>query len=130
MQIAHVIADRRAAARRAAFAALTALLLVAAVAGAVVHGSGWWLLTAFALAPDVALLAGSGSALERGQLHPRAVRLYNAAHNYWCPAVLAGAALALLPTGYVIAALAWALHISLDRAVGYGMRTRDGFQRC
>jgi hypothetical protein len=28
-----------------------------------------------------------------------------------------------------LAALGWALHISLDRSLGYGMRTRDGFQR-
>jgi hypothetical protein len=34
-----------------------------------------------------------------------------------------------LPAGWLLAALGWALHISLDRSLGYGMRTRDGFQR-
>ena len=31
--------------------------------------------------------------------------------------------------GFLIGALAWAFHVALDRAVGYGLRTRDGFQR-
>jgi hypothetical protein len=35
----------------------------------------------------------------------------------------------LIPLGFLIGALAWALHIALDRALGYGLRTRDGFQR-
>jgi len=114
--------------RRATFGLLAALLLAAAVAGVVLHGSGWWLLATFATGPDIALLFGIGATLEKGQLHPRAVRLYNAAHSYWGPALLAVAAIAL-PSGYLIGALAWAFHISLDRTVGYGMRTRDGFQR-
>ena len=62
------------------------------------------------------------------QLHPRAVRLYNALHSYGGPALLAVAAI-VVPFSYVIGALAWAFHISWDRALGYGMRTRDGFQR-
>jgi hypothetical protein len=125
--IACATTDPRAR-RHAAFGVLAALLLAAAVGGAAIHGSGWWLLAAFAVGPDVALLLGISSTLEKGQLHPRAVRLYNAAHSYWGPALLAAAAIAL-PSGYLVGALAWAFHISLDRAVGYGMRTRDGFQR-
>ncbi len=54
--------------------------------------------------------------------------LYNALHSYWGPALLALAAV-VLPAGYLVGALAWAFHISLDRTVGYGKRTRDGFQR-
>jgi Domain of unknown function (DUF4260) len=127
MQTAHVATHHRAG-RQTAFALLTALLLSAAVAGAVAHGSGWWLLAAFAIGPDIALLFGFGTGLEKGRLHPRAVRLYNAAHSYWGPALVAVAA-AALPSGFLIGALAWAFHISLDRAIGYGMRTRDGFQR-
>jgi hypothetical protein len=127
MQIAHPTTGRQAV-RRAAFGVLTVFLLAAAVAGAAIHGSGWWLLAAFAIGPDIALLFGIDPNLEKGQLHPRAVRLYNAAHSYWGPALLAAGAI-VLPSGYLIGALAWAFHISLDRAVGYGMRTRDGFQR-
>ena len=127
MQIARTQTDHQST-RRAAFGVLTALMLAAAVSGAIIHGSGWWLLAAFAIGPDLALLFGISSTLEKGQLHPRAVRLYNALHSYWGPGLLA-AAVIVLPAGYLIGALAWAFHISLDRALGYGMRTRDGFQR-
>lgn len=118
----------RPASRRAPFAVLTGLLLVAAIAAAVALDTGWWQLFAFALGPDLALVAGVGTGLAKGRLHPRAVPLYNALHSYWGPAVLALAAV-VLPAGYLVGALAWAFHISLDRTVGYGMRTRDGFQR-
>jgi hypothetical protein len=114
--------------RRAAFGALAALFLIAAVARILAHDGGWWQLAAFAVAPDLALLAGAGAGLARGQLHPRAVRLYNVLHSYGAPALLAALALAL-PPGFLVGALAWAFHISLDRAAGYGLRTRDGFQR-
>jgi hypothetical protein len=127
MHTAHTHTSARAW-RRGAFGALTALLAAAAVAVALQHGTGWWQLAAFALGPDLALLLGVGAGLEQGRLHPRAVRLYNALHSYWGPVLLAVAALGL-PGGYDVGALAWAFHISLDRSVGYGMRTRDGFQR-
>ena len=70
----------------------------------------------------------SSPGLEKGRLHPRAVPLYNALHSLSalrCSRVAAIAA----PAGALIGALAWALHISFDRSIGYGMRTRDGFQR-
>ena len=127
MSSSHTISIRPAL-RRGSFAALSALLLTAAIAGAVALGAGWWQLFAFGLGPDLALLAGIGAGLAKGQLHPRAVPLYNALHSFWGPAVLALAAVAL-PAGFLIGALAWAFHISLDRTVGYGMRTRNGFQR-
>ena len=126
MHIAHHPA--LATARRSAFGALTALLLAAAI-GAVHYGNtGWWLFGAFLVAPDLALLLGFGRNLEKGRLHPRAVPFYNAAHSFAGPALLALASLAL-PAGWLVAALAWALHIAMDRTIGYGMRTRDGFQR-
>jgi len=43
--------------------------------------------------------------------------------------VLAIVAAAVLPAGYLVGALAWALHIAVDRVAGYGLRTPDGFQR-
>ena len=118
----------RSALRRGLFAVLTTLFLAAAITAAIVLGTGWWQLFAFGLGPDVALLAGVGAGLAKGQLHPRAVPLYNALHSYWGPALLALAAV-VLPAGYLVGALAWGFHISLDRTVGYGKRTRDGFQR-
>jgi hypothetical protein len=113
---------------RAAFAALTAALLAAALGGILEHGTGWWQFFAFGAGPDIALFLGLGAGLEKGRRHPRAVRLYNDLHSYWGPIALAALSIGL-PAGYLIGALAWASHISLDRALGYGKRTRDGFQR-
>jgi hypothetical protein len=115
---------------RAAYAGLTAALLAFAVFELVEHSTGWWQFFAFGAAPDLALLVGIAPGLAKGQLHPRAVPFYNALHRFWGPAALALAATAgPLGVGYLIGALAWAVHISLDRASGYGLRTRDGFQR-
>jgi uncharacterized protein DUF4260 len=113
---------------RIAYAALTAVLVVALALEMAVTDTPWWLAVVFLLGPDVALFLGAGSGLEKGQLHPRAVPLYNALHRYWGPAALALASL-VLPEGWLAAALAWAVHVSLDRAIGYGLRTPEGFQR-
>jgi uncharacterized protein DUF4260 len=113
---------------RIAYAALTAVLVAALAVEVAATDTSWWIVVVFLLGPDIALLLGIGSGLEKGQLHPRAVPLYNALHRYWGPAALALASL-VLPEGWLAAALAWALHISVDRTVGYGLRTPDGFQR-
>jgi Domain of unknown function (DUF4260) len=113
---------------RIAYAALTAVLVAALALEVAATDTSWWIVVVFLLGPDIALLLGIGSGLEKGQLHPRAVPLYNALHRYWGPAALALASL-VLPEGWLAAALAWALHISVDRTVGYGLRTPDGFQQ-
>ena len=122
------IAPRRPAAR-VVLGGLAAGLLGAAVATVVATGAGWaWVAAAF-LAPDVALLLGAGRGLAPGQLHPRAVPLYNALHHPAGPLVLAALwAAGLAGAGPLAAALAWGAHIAMDRAAGYGMRTRDGHQ--
>ncbi len=117
-------------ARRLAYAILATLLLAAIVLETVKHGTGFWQLAAFGLGPDVALCYGAGRGLAKGRLHPRAVGLYNVLHRFWGPiALLTAAAIGLLPLGFFIGAFAWAFHIALDRTLGYGLRTRDGFQR-
>jgi hypothetical protein len=113
---------------RLAYAALAVALVAALAYEVAATDTSWWLVVAFLLGPDIALFAGMGSGLEKGQLHPRAVPLYNALHRYWGPAALAAASL-VLPDWCLVAALAWAVHISVDRAVGYRLRTREGFQR-
>ena len=67
--------------RRAAYGLLAAALLAAAIAAVIAHGSGWWIFTAFIVAPDLAVLLGISPGLEKGRLHPRAIPLYNALHS-------------------------------------------------
>jgi hypothetical protein len=115
--------------RHAAYGALAALLLSAIVLGAIKHATGYWQLAAFGLGPDLALFFGVGAGLQKGQLHPRAVPLYNLLHRFWLPVALAlVASFHVVPVAWLIGALAWGFHVSIDRAVGYGLRTRDGFQ--
>jgi Domain of unknown function (DUF4260) len=120
----------RLAIRRAGFALLAAALTGLAVFEAAGHGTGWWQFLAFGAGPDLALLVGIAPGLAAGQLHPRAVPLYNLLHRFYGPILLALAAgTGLLGVGYLVGALAWGAHVALDRAVGYGLRTPDGFQR-
>ena len=115
---------------RVAYAGLAAALLASAVALIVVWHAAWWQTVAFALGPDLAVLYGIAPGLARGQLHPRAVSLYNALHRFWGPLALAVAAVAAgLPLGYVAGAIAWGSHVAFDRAIGLRPRSRDGFQR-
>ncbi|MFE1955186.1 MULTISPECIES: DUF4260 family protein [Streptomyces] len=91
---------------------------------------------AFFIAPDFTFVVGAGEAhrlnLKKGQLQPRAVPYYNTAHRALIP-------LALMVTYTVLPIIQWAplfaglcgwlAHISYDRAFGYGLRTKEGFQR-
>jgi hypothetical protein len=120
----------RAMTGRVAFAVLGALLLGSIAAEAIAHSTGYWQIAAFGFAPDLALVYGAGRDLARGQIHPRAVRLYNIVHRFGGPIALAAlAALGVLSVGFLIGALTWAFHVALDRALGYGLRSSDGYQR-
>jgi hypothetical protein len=127
----HATAAPPAPSPRRLLAGLVALLLLtAAVVEIARHGTGLWQFFAFGAAPDLALLLGAGRGLAKGQLHPRAVGLYNLVHRPWGPLLLAAAAVAGLGgTALLIGALAWGLHVAIDRVAGYGLRTPDGFQR-
>lgn len=91
---------------------------------------GWsWLMLAAALAPDAPLFFGAGAA--KGQLAPRAVPFYNATHRLSGPvlALLAGVSGAPGASWLVVVGFAWAAHVFLDRAMGYGLRGPDGWRR-
>jgi hypothetical protein len=121
---------RRSAAGRLAYAVVAPALLAAIVFELARHSTGWWQLAAFGLGPDLALLLGAGEGLAQGQLHARAVPVYNAVHRFWGPAALAAlASVGPLGRGFFVGALGWGFHVTLDRSLGYGLRTRDGFQR-
>ena len=118
--------------RRVAYGAGAVALLASAIAVFVNVDAGWWVFPVFAIAPDLAFLAGIGQTgtLERGQMPSRAVPAYNALHRIWGPLALGLlAALGLLPPVLLVGALVWGVHVCFDRALGYGLRTRDGFQR-
>ena len=108
--------------QRLAWAAVFAGSLVAAV----VLDAGAWQLWALLVAPDATLFVGAGRGLEKGRLHPRAVPLYNALHRPVGPIGLAIASIWLGPE-WLVGSLAWLAHISVDRAVGYGLRDARGY---
>ncbi|MZD06579.1 DUF4260 family protein [Streptomyces sp. SID5785] len=91
---------------------------------------------AFLIAPDLTFLVGIrealGMDLEKGRLQPRAVPYYNTAHRALIPLALIVAYVVLPPMQWapLFAGLcAWLAHISYDRALGLGLRTKEGFQR-
>jgi hypothetical protein len=115
-------------ARRSVYLALGAALTVTALVEMLRFGGATWIALAFVILPDVALLYGAAPDLERGRLHPRAVRFYNAVHSFWLPLALMAVGLWLPPVVFV-AGVVWAAHIAWDRGLGFGLRTREGYQR-
>jgi hypothetical protein len=98
-----------------------AVVAVAAVALYFHAGYPWWLLAVLALAPDLAAagyLAGTrvGSAA------------YNAVHAYALPVVLAAAGSIADAELAIQIGLIWIVHISVDRAVGYGLKYPTSFK--
>ncbi|MGW0532994.1 DUF4260 family protein [Streptomyces sp. NPDC003032] len=87
----------------------------------------------FLIAPDLTFLVGLRDAphMAHGQLPPRAVPFYNAAHRALVPvALIALYTVTPIVWAPAFAALCgWLAHISYDRAFGYGLRTKEGFQR-
>ncbi|MEH0511625.1 MULTISPECIES: DUF4260 family protein [unclassified Streptomyces] len=121
--------------RRAAWLANAVFWSAFAVLESVNHG---WLAGGLALVflilPDLTFLVALDEAprMAKGQLAPRAVPYYNAMHRAVVPLALMtlytfGPFAAWPP---LFAALCgWLAHISYDRAFGYGLRTKEGFQR-
>ncbi|MEH0544001.1 DUF4260 family protein [Streptomyces sp. B21-105] len=121
--------------RRAAWLANAVFWSAFAVLESVNHG---WLAGGLALAflilPDLTFLVALDEAprMAKGQLPPRAVPYYNTMHAAVVPLALMvlytfGPFAAWPP---LFAALCgWLAHISYDRAFGYGLRTKEGFQR-
>lgn len=123
-------------ATRIVYGIVALALLAFAVFEGVKYG---WIATAAlvigGIVPDLALIGGFSPTLEKGQLARRAVVPYNVLHSYWTALAIMAASflepvLWLRPGLEVfLVGLGWALHISIDRAVGYRFRTWDGYQR-
>ncbi|MFJ9564838.1 DUF4260 family protein [Streptomyces fuscichromogenes] len=121
--------------QRTAWLAAALFWTAFAVLEGVNHG---WLAGAFALLfvilPDLTFLVAVDEAprMAKGQLAPRAVPYYNAMHRALVPLGLlaAYAAQPYFSWPPALAALCgWLAHVSYDRAFGYGLRTKEGFQR-
>lgn len=103
------------------------LFVAAAIAVTfVAAGYQWWLLAAVFVVFDL-------SALGYVKNRRLGAVLYNSVHNYGGPAVLAGAYAVGLAQGAPVWALGlvsacWGFHVSVDRALGYGLKTDEGFQ--
>ena len=132
------VANRRrrlpAAARRTAWIAWSVFLLGFAVLEGVNHGgAAWGALAAGLIAPDLTFLAAAGAhePVGRGQLPRKAVPWYNTAHRSWIPLALIAVYIVVPVSGPALFTflLAWLLHIAVDRAAGYNLRTADGFIR-
>jgi Domain of unknown function (DUF4260) len=113
---------------RALYATGAASLAGAGVALVAATDTSLVVLLIFAVLPDVAILGGLRRGLAPGQLHPRAVPLYNALHRLAMPAAIAAVGVFAGPRWFTAAA-GWAFHICFDHAVGLGLRTPDGFVR-
>jgi Domain of unknown function (DUF4260) len=111
---------------RLVYAVAAVVLMAGGGALVATADTGLWQLVVFAVLPDIAILAGVGRGLARGQLHPRAVPLYNALHRLVGPVALAAIAV-FVDVALLIAAAGWAFHICFDHAVGLGPRTPQGF---
>ena len=85
------------------------------------HGRGWLLFAALFLAPDLSMLG-----YVRGPIVGAAT--YNAAHTYAVSLTLAILGLLLGQPVLVALSLIWSAHIGFDRALGYGLKLRSGFQ--
>lgn len=114
--------------RRVIYLALGAALTAFALIEAIRFGGATWFALAFIALPDVALVYGAAPGLERGRLHPRAVRFYNVTHSFWIPVALMAVGLWLPPLVFTSGAV-WAAHIAVDRGLGFGLRSRQGDQR-
>ena len=97
--------------------------LAIAAAALVVHattGASWWLVPAFFLVPDLAML---------GYLAGNRVGAwtYNLAHTAPLPVALLAAGLGWDVTALTVAGAAGLFHLGLDRALGYGVKHDSGF---
>jgi hypothetical protein len=81
-------------------------------------GASWWLFLALVLAPDLAFLGYV--------IHKRVgVGAYNVTHTYLAPAVLFTAGFLAARSTTMAIGLIWAIHIGVDRLLGFGLKYDD-----
>lgn len=101
---------------------LEGLALAAAAAWCYAHlGFSWPLFAVLWLAPDLSML-GYVAGKRNGAV------TYNTFHTTLGPALLAAAALITSSHKVLAIALIWANHIGVDRLLGFGLKTAEGFR--
>jgi len=86
-----------------------------------VNGASWWLFAILVLAPDLSFFA-----YMKG---PRTgAVVYNIAHSWIGVVLLAVFGWAMNWQICIAMALIWAVHIGIDRALGFGLKYGSGFQ--
>lgn len=102
------------------------MAVLAVVAVVVLHPGWWWVIPAAFLAFDLSMLGYLRSTVT-------GATAYNMVHNFALPALVAGVALVLWQvssewsTAAGILACAWAFHVGVDRALGFGLKLPDSF---
>lgn len=99
---------------------------MAIIAVFVVAGHDWWWLAVLFLAYDLSALGYLAGPIV-------GAFAYNAVHNYAGPSLALLAALLVAATGadagvLAIVAASWGVHVAVDRALGYGLKTDAGFE--
>lgn len=97
------------------------IIFLAALLAFVALGQSWWIFAAICLAPDLSFAAYL--------LGPKpGAAVYNAAHSYILPLILASAAYWLDQQQVLAGAIVWIAHIGIDRALGYGLKYASSFK--
>ncbi|MBD5787399.1 DUF4260 family protein [Cellulosimicrobium terreum] len=100
--------------------------VLALVSAIVLYPDWWWVVLAAFVLFDVSMVGYARSPSV-------GAASYNLVHTYAWPAVLASAAVLAAhlswpaETWLGITACAWAFHVGVDRALGYGLKLTDGF---
>jgi hypothetical protein len=83
--------------------------------------AGWWFFALLLLAPDVSMA---------GYLVDKAIgqTVYNVAHTYTLPLLLAVAGFWFGSDLALTLSLIWLAHIGMDRVLGYGLKEAAGFK--
>lgn len=103
-----------------------AIALVAVVTVVALYPQWWWVLLAAFLLFDLSMVGYARSAAA-------GATSYNVVHSYAWPAIAAALALAAsgpaptFSTWAGVIACAWAFHVGVDRALGYGLKLPDAF---
>lgn len=98
------------------------VILVAAVAAYWHLDASWWMFALLFLVPDVSF-AGYLAGPKVG------AAVYNIFHTYATPIATLGAGVLSGSTVCVQVAVIWIAHIGIDRLLGYGLKSVEGFKK-